>query len=273
MNTTDAPVTEYVNLLLQDSNNGILKIKTIEFKIPTTDVSTSESSNVLIQQTNPGAISVINNQTANPQIDLKESITKEELLNSISSTDESNQTYVVETSDGSETVSHGDRLIVKAENGKSIRVYEIVIPLVVTEVEQGELGNFVAKIPNTSLQELQQNIQMYTMTSEGHVQRVNAEITNGAEVGEYSFRLENAVAGVTYRIDSVMKGRQVNNLARDIVWNISEEEPASEITTSQARVEGDVPVPTEGSTSAEGNETALQYTTEDVTEWTTELNN
>ena len=184
-NTSGTAKTEYVRSAFYVGNKYIGD-KIVSVTIPTSNdiEGTSAETKVKIK---PGSsfIKRIEDNPAHATISLSGNVLVNDLINGIESGDGETQNVSSEKFGGyvknlTDQLVEGDKFIVTAENGLSIRIYKIEFPIIISEVIKGNVGTSTVKVEHTTAEELKMNFVFIGFSA------------NDGRAEEESFKVEQA---------------------------------------------------------------------------------
>jgi hypothetical protein len=238
INSTGNAVTEYVAIDFYQENNLHISRAIITVTIePSTEYLDESDETDIISLEEGQSKTILGIYNEDKKIQIQPGTTVSTLLSKIKAEDGSSQTYKVKAEDGTvkgdeDIIQHHDRLIVTAANGKSIAVYDFIVPIILEDIQQGTLGEFIITVNNVSIEELKNTLRVGDPLKEGVWRSITPTITeakdeNGKIIpNQYKVSIPHPKYNVNYRVlsntDRTIQPKDYN-LNMEIVWPAPEE--------------------------------------------------
>jgi hypothetical protein len=237
INSTGQAVTEYVQINFYREDNSYISQAIIAVTIePSTEyLDGSDETDIISLEEGQSKI-ILSIYNEGKEIQIQPGTTVSALLSRIQAEDGSSQTYQVKTENGTvkrdeDIIQHHDRLIVTAENGKSIAVYDIIVPIIIENIQQGTLGEFIITVNNVSIEELKNTLRVGDPLKEGGWRLITPTIMEAQDdegniiPNQYKVSIPYPKYNVKYQISSLERPVRSKdyNMNMEIVWPSSEE--------------------------------------------------
>lgn len=237
INSTGNAVTEYVQINFYREDNSYISQAIIAVTIePSTEHLDGSDETDIISLEEGQSKTILSIYNEGKEIQIQPGTTVSALLSRIQAEDGSSQTYQVKTENGTvkgdaEIIQHHDRLIVTAENGKSIAVYDIIVPIIIENIQQGTLGEFIITVNNVSIEDLKNTLRVGDPLKEGGWVLVTPTITEAQDdegniiLNQYKVSIPYPKYNVKYKISNLERPVRPKdyNMSMEIVWPSSEE--------------------------------------------------
>jgi Delta endotoxin len=237
INSTGNAVTEYVQINFYREDNSYISQAIIAVTIePSTEYleGSAETNIINLEEGQSKIIRYIYNEDR--RVEIQPGTTVSAFLSKIKAEDGSSQTYQVKAEDGTvkgneDIIQHHDRLIVTAENGKSIAVYDIIVPIIIENIQQGTLGEFIITVNNVSIEDLKNTLRVGDPLKEGGWHLITPTITEAQDdegniiLNQYKVSIPYPKYNVKYKISNLERPVRSKdyNMNMEIVWPSSEE--------------------------------------------------
>jgi hypothetical protein len=237
INSTGNAVTEYVQINFYREDNSYISQAIIAVTIePSTEYleGSAETNIINLEEGQSKIIRYIYNEDR--RVEIQPGTTVSAFLSKIKAEDGSSQTYQVKAEDGTvkgneDIIQHHDRLIVTAENRKSIAVYDIIVPIIIEDIQKETLGEFIITVNNVSIEELKNTLRVGDPLKEGGWRLITPTITEAQDdegniiPNQYKVSIPYPKYNVKYQISSLERPVRSKdyNMNMEIVWPSSEE--------------------------------------------------
>lgn len=195
-NKTGKSATEYIQVSLvvdkRHIGNKIIKV-TID-NTDLTDILLSDITNI-VEYSSSGKVYSASNATK--KVYVYEGIKVGQLINALTASDYSSQSYTIKNDSGAEMaqedlVEEGTFLTVTAENEKASSEYSIQFVVKLTDIQKGPLGEVLFTAKNTNLNDLIENVKI-----RGSSDRITISQVVGIP-DRYKINMHSAEENITY---------------------------------------------------------------------------